>query len=148
MCVNEYHGHKKGCPNYGKRADCPPFVPMFDKVFDLGKPVFAVFSVYDLGAHVEKMRARHPGWTEAQLLNVLYWQGTAKKELRERIAAFNRLYREKGYYTTTSPEAMGVDVTKTLANAGVALEWPARKSVRKVAFAGVPANGDYLDILV
>ena len=67
--------------------------------------------------------------------------------LKESISKFNQIYKDKGYFSTTSPEAMGVDVTKTLQNAGIQLEWPARDTVYKVAFAGIPLNELYLDIL-
>lgn len=147
MCVLEYKNHKKGCPNYGKKKDCPPLVPMFDEIFDISKPIYAIFSTYDLFSHTEKMKQRHPEWTETQRLNVLYWQGTARKYLKENISRFNCEFRQKGYYSTTSPEAMGVDVTATLKNAGIELEWPARKTVYKIAFAGIPLNNEYMDIL-
>lgn len=147
MCVLAYKNHKKGCPNYGKKLDCPPVVPMFDQIFDMSKPIYAIFSTYDLFSHIQKMRNSHPEWTETQLLNVLYWQGTARKHLKENIAKFNEMFREQGYYSTTSPEAMGVDVTLTMRNAGIELEWPARKTVYKVAFAGIPLNDKYMDIL-
>ena len=147
MCILPYKNHKKGCPNYGKKPDCPPHVPMFDQIFDLSKPIYAIFSTYDLLSHTEKMKIKHPHWTETQQLNVLYWQGTARKSLKENIEKFNKIDREKGYYSTTSPEAMGVNVTQTLENAGIKLEWPARKTVYKVAFAGVPLNDKHLNIL-
>lgn len=122
ICIKKYKNHKKGCPNYGKKPDCPPDAPMFDQVFDITKPIYAIYSTYNLNAHVEKMRVKHPQWTETQLLNVLYWQGTARKYLKDNIALFNELFRSKGYYSTTSPEAMGVDVTLTLKNVGIDLE--------------------------
>lgn len=147
-CVLEYKNHKKGCPNYGKKMSCPPIVPMFDQIFDISQPIYAIFSKYDLSSHVEKMRIRHPEWSETQLLNVLYWQGTARKNLKNKINDFNKSFREKGYYSTLLPEAMGVNVTMTLKNAGIALEWPARKVVYKVAFAGVPLSEEYLHILL
>ena len=146
-CVLEYKNHKKGCPNYGKKKDCPPNVPMFDEIFDISKPIYAIYSTYDLFSHTEKMKQRHPEWTETQRLNVLYWQGTARKYLKENIQRFNKEFRQMGYYSTTSPEAMGVDVTTTLKNAGIELEWPARNTVYKIAFAGIPLSDKYLDIL-
>jgi hypothetical protein len=121
---------------------------MFDQVFTLNEPIYAIFSVYDLNAHVEKMREKHPEWTETQLLNVLYWQGTARKNLKQKNSEFNKLFKEKGYFVTTSPEAMGVDVTHTLQNVGIFLEWPARKQVYKIAMAGITLNNEYLDILI
>ena len=121
---------------------------MFDKVFDIKRPVYAIFCMYDLGGHIEKMKARHPNWTETQLLNVLYWQKAAKKQLKELIMEFCKDYRQEGYYVTTSPEAMGVDVTKTLKEVGIDLEWPARKTVRKVAFAGIKKGNEFMEILL
>lgn len=147
LCIKEYKNHKYGCPNYGKRSDCPPNAPMFDEVFDIKQPAYAIFSTFNLGQHVKMMREKHPQWTETQLLNVLYWQGTARKYLKININSFVANYREKGYYVTTSPEAMGVDVTETLKRAGITLEWPARELVYKVAMAGIPKSEKYFNIL-
>ncbi len=147
LCTREYKNHKHGCPNYGKRPDCPPDAPMFDEVFDIKQPIYAIFCTFDLEQHVKKMREKHPQWTEAQLSNVLYWQGTARKHLRDNINSFVANYREEGYYVTTSPEAMGVNVTETLKRAGITLEWPAKEVVYKVAMAGIPKSDKYLNIL-
>lgn len=148
LCVKFYKNHKKGCPNYGKKNECPPNAPMFDQVFNLNNPIYAIYSTYDLNAHVQKMHEKHPTWTEAQLLNVLYWQGTARKNLKQKILEFNKLFKDKGYFITTSPEAMGVDVTHTLQNVGISLEWPARKQVYKIAMAGIPLSSKYSHILI
>lgn len=136
-CVKCYRNHRRGCPNYGKRKDCPPSVPMFDQVFDVSKPVYAIYSIFDLAEHVERMRARRPDWTEPQLLNSWFWQPTANRLLNKRITEFISIYRNAGYYATTGPEAMGIDVTETMRNAGIELEWPVRKQVYKIAFAGI-----------
>ena len=138
LCVKPYRNHKHGCPNYGKKKDCPPNAPMFDLIYDINRKVYAIYYKFDLRAHVEKMRKLHPTWTQAQLLNVLYWQGSARKMLRGNITRFNELFFEEGYCTTTSAEAMGVDITKTMQNAGIILEWPARNVVHKIALAGIP----------
>ena len=134
-------------PQLWEKPDCPPYAPMFDKVFDVNQTIYAIYSIYNLGNHVEKMREKHPLWTETQLYNVLYWQGSARKVLKSNIAAFVSRYRESGYYVTTSPEAMGVDVTQTLLNAGIKMEWPARNNVYKVAMAGIPLTDEYRSIL-
>ena len=52
-----------------------------------------LYIIFDLHSYVEKMRQRHPSWTETQLLNVLYWQGTARKKLKEHIKKFNDEFR-------------------------------------------------------
>lgn len=147
-CAQHYKSHKKGCPNFGVRADCPPLAPMFDQVFDTKKDIYAVYSVFDLNAHVQKMQSKHPQWSQKQLYNLLYWQGTAKKQLKENLKCFMDQFREQGYYATACPEAMGVKVTETLSNAGIKLEWPVKNTVYKVALAGVLLEERYKSILL
>jgi predicted metal-binding protein len=130
------------------KPGCPPNAPVFDQVFDMTKTIYAVFCTFDLGAHVIKMRSRHPGWTEKQLRNMLYWQGTAGKMLRMNIRKFNALYGKDGYFAVMSPEAMGVDVTRTMKNIGIELEWPVVNTVYKIAMAGIPKDPKYARIFV
>jgi hypothetical protein len=113
---------------------------MFDEVFDISKPVYLVYYKYDIKSHMEKMKKRHPHWSERQLRNVLYWQGTAKKMHRLEMDKFRLKYGHLGYELAT-PEALGVDVTKTLAMAGINLEWPPRNFSYRVAFAAIPKPG-------
>lgn len=136
LCGLPYPGHPRGCPNIGKCDRCPPLAPLFDRAFDLSAPVFAVVNEFDLGAHVERMAARNPGWTDRQLRCVLYWQGTARKQLNQKINALLSPGWFPGYAATICPEGMGVDVTATMAAAGVILEWPPAKIARQVAFIG------------
>lgn len=159
LCCSPYPGHDKGknigCPNFNKREGCPPKAPLFDKVFNLNEPVYAVYNLFDLNAHVHKMKAAHPNWSEAQLRCCLLWQGRARKQLAKNVADFimaHPLYDvsmahyrgiEKdlgplyGKIIAASPEAMGVNVTETLASAGISLEWPPTKVAYQVALAGI-----------
>ncbi len=34
FCKLSYYGHANGCPNFGKRDDCPPNQPLINEVFD------------------------------------------------------------------------------------------------------------------
>jgi hypothetical protein len=86
--VKPYPLHPKGCPNFGKKAGCPPAAPQLPAAFDLTRPCFAIFNVFDFAGHIAKMRAAHPDWSERQLTCCLYWQGTARKALEAEIAAF------------------------------------------------------------
>lgn len=140
FCAREYPGHKKGCPNYGKYNLCPPDAPMFDEIFDMDKDIFLIYFSYDIKSHLQKMKTRHPNWTERQLRNVLYWQGTAKKLHKEEIKEFLTEYGHLGYEVIT-PEALGVDVTKTLEKVGINLEWPPMNYSYRIAFAGIPKKG-------
>jgi predicted metal-binding protein len=135
LCVKPYPLHPKGCPNVGKCDRCPPKAPLFHEAFDLTQPVYAVVNEFDLAAHVERMKAANPQWTDRQLYCVLYWQGTARKQLKAKIEA--ALSSFHGYEATWCPEGMGVNVTETLAAIGIELEWPPKRIVRQVALLGI-----------
>ena len=80
-CKLEYYNHPKGCPNYGKQRRCPPQSPYVTEVFDMGKPLYFVFSEFDLSSHVARMRRKHPHWSDKQCRCVLYWQRKSKKQM-------------------------------------------------------------------
>jgi predicted metal-binding protein len=139
LCLLPYDGHRRGCPNFGRRAICPPEAPAFFDYFDPHHQIYAVIAEYDLAAHVERMQRLHPDWSVKQAHCCRYWQSTVRKTLRlgirELISGRPGL---SGHVVTECPEAMGVDVTATLSAAGVELEWPPSKIVRKVAMIGKP----------
>lgn len=134
LCRRPYPNHPRGCPNWGKRGSCPPKAKRFKDVFELGE-VFAIWTTFPFGEHVERMRQKHPDWSERQLACCLYWQGTARKNLNAEIKRF--LIGNPIMVVTRCPEAMGVDVTKTmLLGACERLEWPPRTVTYQVAMAG------------
>ena len=136
LCVRPYPNHKNGCPNYGKKKGCPPGVPMFDKFYDLSKPIYAIYNKFDFKGHVERMKVKHSSWSKRQLECCLYWQGTARKNLKERIEIFGRLTARR-YVVNTVPEAMGVNVTETMKRVGIELEWPPVYMTYQIAMAGM-----------
>jgi hypothetical protein len=139
LCVYPYHNHPKGCPNFGKKATCPPTVGRFPYEYDNRHDVWALWAEFDLDAHVRRMRKRHPTWTYRQLSCCLYWQGTVRKFLRESIAKWVGENKEDypNLAVTTCPEGMGVNVTATMKSIGVELEWPPRQTTRLIYLAGV-----------
>lgn len=139
MCVLAYPNHKKGCPNYGKKKGCPPSAPMFDEVYDISRPVYAIYNVFDFRGHVERMRKKHPKWSKRQLECCLYWQGTARKDLKRTIDIFKNFIPTnfKGYTIAMAPEAMGVLVTETMKRVGFKLEWPPVNIIFQIAFAAM-----------
>lgn len=145
LCIKPYEGHKKGCPNFGDPKHshrCPPNAPLFNHYFDLSLPVYAVINCFDLAAHVERMRESPTTshWTEKQLRCCLYWQGKARKQLKEKIV--EALAKCPPYYEATwCPEGMGVNVTETLRRVGIELEWPPTRIVRQVAFLAYHEEG-------
>jgi len=144
LCARPYVGHPKGCPNIGQRDICPPRARLLPELLDLAQPVFAVWSSFDLGAHVERMRAAHPGWSDRQLRCCLYWQSGARKVLREKIRDFlfcSSVRDQPGLIVLTCPEACGVNVTATMASVGIVLQWPPQTLVYQVALVGAPTEG-------
>jgi len=139
LCARPYHGHPHGCPNCGRRPSCPPAAPLIDRVLDLSEPMFVVATPFDLGWHIEKMRRRHPDWSERQLRCCLYWQGTARKQHRQAIAANVPWRFPNGYRLVHTPEGHGVNVTVLMASLGaqsVTLEWPPEKTSYVVSIGG------------
>ncbi len=145
LCTRPYHGHPKGCPNYGKRVSCPPAAPLLCEALDLAYPVYAIWNAFDFGAHISRMRRRHPEWSQRQVECCLYWQGTARKELRRKVEAWlsepTCRFEQVVVYLSElrvlyCPEACGVDVTATMASIGIELEWPPRTVAYQVALVG------------
>ena len=134
LCRRPYPLHPKGCPNFAHNEGCPPSRPLWN----LQPPFYAVVNEFDLGAHVARMRELHPGWSQRQLECCLYWQGGARKILKDEIQRFRRDHGS--LIVDTCPEAAGVNVTETLALAGIELEWPPVAIVRQVAIAGRPPH--------
>jgi predicted metal-binding protein len=140
LCKKPYPNHPKGCPNFDKRHDCPPKVPLIGKVFDLTKPIYAIWNVFDFGGHTARMRDKHPQWSDRQVECCLYWQGSARKQLKSEIEAFTSVMGK--HVVLTTPEACGVNITETMKNIGVILEWPPVKVTHQVALAGTGLDGN------
>ena len=145
LCFKPYANHPKGCPNFGKRATCPPQCKLLADVFDLDKGFWIVWIEFNFESHVNRMCKNHPDWTQRQLECCLYWQGQANKNLRVEIQDVGYYLQGRGVWkVTTCPEAMGVNVTETMKKIGIELEWPPKKIVRKVAMFGqLKLTGDH-----
>jgi len=143
LCKRAYPGHPDGCPNYNIKEGCPPSAPFFEDIFLMRKPFFAAINEFNLERHRNKLKAKHPLWTLRQLNCCLYWQNGARKKLQEKV---NRLLLKMGkdYAASFCPEAMGIDVTATLKQAGIKLEWPVNILARQVAIVGKLKDKDYI----
>jgi len=143
MCRNPFYGHPHGCPNYCKKAGCPPGAKMIDDLFDLKddcRSFFLIWIDYDIGAFAKKMKKLHPDWTERQCYNPRLWQPTARKMLRDEqnIA----IVEHRLETILTSPEAHGINVTQLMKDAvGIILEWPPRDITRVVALGTHKVGG-------
>lgn len=135
-CLLPYPNHPKGCPNYGKKSSCPPKVAQFFELVDVKNPIYIEWNEFNLKEHVDKMQVLHPSWTERQLYCCLYWQPKARKQLRLKVEKDLELL-PPGYIALYAPEALGVNITKTMQNScGIELEWPPRNRVYQVALLG------------
>ncbi len=81
------------------------------------------------------MKQKHPNWSEHQLKCVLYWQNSARKNLKNHIADF--LKENNKFTIETCPEAMGVNITETMNQIGIKLEWPPMNIAYQIALAGI-----------
>ncbi len=112
-CKLPYPDHPKGCPNYSHKATCPPQVCLVEDWCDLQKPMWFIIVPFNLKTHIEKMLSLHPNWTDRQARCVLYWQSRVNRQLEDKSKLFTF---GKNLIFTICPEAMGVNVIKTLRN--------------------------------
>lgn len=134
LCRKSYPGHPKGCPNYDKKETCPPARPLLFDLIDETEPVYVIWTIFPFGAHVSKMKGVHPEWSDRQAKCCLYWQGTARKKLRQTVELFQCTYSDLRIIYI--PEATGVNVTETMRSIGKELEWPPVNWTYQVALAG------------
>ena len=120
FCRLPYPGHPKGCPNWYKKKVCPPHAPMAAIYFDITKPLYFVHSEFDLSAHIVRMKLRNPDWSERQCKCVLYWQGTSRKQMRERVKI--AIFELGTNAQTACPEGMGVNVYATARLSGLKMD--------------------------
>jgi hypothetical protein len=133
FCRNTYGNYRLGCPNYGKKKGCPP-CELIDEILDFSKPIYLIYSEFNVGEFASKMRNRHSGWTEKQAYNSRLWQGRARKEHNLEIKKF--LGEHPGASVVLQPERKGVDVNLIFTRLGIKLEWPPRQIARVVSLAG------------
>ena len=137
LCQRGYSGHSKGCPNYGKRPVCPPRAVLLTPEVVIGKEWYAVYNIFDFGAHVRKMRDLHPTWSQRQLECCLYWQGSARKFLKQEVVKFLHNVTPPLPIVNWVPEARGIDVTETMRRYGIILEWPPTAVAYQIAIVGL-----------
>lgn len=119
LCTTPYPGHPRGCPNYG-REGCPPHTPDIRVVMDTTRPMYLCYAKFDLLRHERLMSLRHPRWSSRQCRNLLYWQGHVRRCLREHTSRV--MWEKKGEMVLYCPEAYGVNVFKTMEEAGIRMD--------------------------
>jgi len=139
LCSRAYPNHSKGCPNFGKRASCPPQCKLLEDEFDLKQGFWVVWVNFDFETHRNKMLQKHPNWSQRQIDCCLYWQGKVKSQLKKEVQTLLFFLTGNNWRLVNGlcPEAMGINITGTMELIGVKLEWPPKQIVRKVALIGV-----------
>ncbi|KKN62620.1 hypothetical protein LCGC14_0510310 [marine sediment metagenome] len=132
-CRLPYPDHPKGCPNFDHKLICPPQVCLIEEFVDLDHSLWLVVESFDLQEHVERMKARHSGWSDRQARNVLYWQGSVNKKLR--LACESHVKTVGGVWTIC-PEAMGVNVIQTAKQVGLPIKARPTSLVFKIGLVG------------
>ena len=123
LCKTPFHGHPKGCPNFGKKDTCPPGLPLIKDVLDFDEEVYLAYTGFCVGEFAERMRKKHKEWRNhpRQWYNPRRWQPTARKQHREEINDFLEEHPELvriGY-----PEAHGVNVSDLMSKVSIELDW-------------------------
>jgi len=110
LCVQPYHKHPKGCPNFGKRDYCPPKARPFLETHEKRNAILMI-AIFDFKEYIIQRIIEHPEWTNRQLLNQRYWQGHVKAYLTHKVLG-QRFYEWDEYLD--NPEAKGINVQETL----------------------------------
>lgn len=131
-CKLSYYQHPHGCPNFGIKDGCPPGTPDFSDLYESEAVIAA--SWMNFGQYLELKRQVHPDWKERQLRNLRHWQGRVNSNLRHLVERSI----QPGQTALFSPEAMGVDLFATAANAGIYLERTPETIVYKIALLAKP----------
>jgi len=140
-CRIPYYNHPTGCPNYN-RVGCPPKAALLKDLLDYDWPVYLIHSNFPLLAHMRKMRNLHPDWSIHMQRNVLYWQGTSRKQLRERVKRFIDILQDKPTMISYCPEGRGLNVYATAQKVGLYLERIRHlKTCKHVAIVGTFKKG-------
>jgi predicted metal-binding protein len=138
-CKLKYPGHLKGCPNFGlvSHEHCPPHCPKIENFIDLSKPHWFYICKFNLEKHANHLKEKHPDWSDKQIYCCLYWQGIARKHLNKGLEIFiNSKIDNSDLTYTLLPEAMGVNVFKTLRRADIKFERNPKTFVLKIALIG------------
>jgi len=131
-CELPYPGHPKGCPNYPNKC-CFPKVGEY---YDLTKPHWFAIVEFNIGEFADKMKKKHPEWSERQCRCVLYWQNGVRSQLDVKCKSF---IGNKDLIYHKIPEAMGVNVMLTMRkNLKLDIAIKPVHMVRKIALIGSP----------
>lgn len=135
-CLDPYYKHPNGCPNWNYKEGCPPHVKYFPDIYL--PEVFVATIRFNFAEYLSGRKETHPDWSDKALRNPRHWQGHVRSELHHFLAE-ELLHRpEMTGDVIFNPEAMGVNVFETCANAGLQLEHTPTNYVYNVALIATP----------
>lgn len=136
LCRQPYPGNPKGCPNYGKKKECPPQAPLLENFIDLLQPHY--FVVLECIRNGCRINSQENTLKEDQFRS--YWNDNLEAVLREYIQEFQKDH--PGTVFTFHPSAVGVNVLETARNVGIPLEANPEKVFYKIVLIGYPVVRD------
>ena len=141
-CRDPYHDHPKGCPKWGSTKDgCPPHVRYFPQVYS--PEVYIATVKFNFADYLNLRRRKHPNWTERALRNLRHWQDHVRSELRHFLFDYLSVHPEIDGEIVFNPEAMGVNLFETCAQADIILEKTPTYFVHKVVLIAKRLSEDH-----
>jgi len=134
-CKLPYPGHPHGCPNYSRKASCPPLAPRIEDFIDISKEMYIVSREFNITEHETKMLKLHPLWSRRQCRCVLYYQPRLNSELLRETVYWAR-QEGLGDVYALCPEAMGVNVIATAQAVGIPILVHPKDWIYKVSVIG------------
>ncbi len=135
-CLDPYHAHPKGCPNWNYKTGCPPHVPYFPDVYCTDVYIAAIR--FNFGQYLSEKREKHPDWTDRALRNPRHWQAHVRSDFHHFLEEELPNHPEIMGDVLLSPEAMGVNLFATCQKAGIFLEHTPTNFVYNIALIARP----------
>lgn len=135
-CLDPYHAHPKGCPNWNYKQGCPPNVPYFTDIYS--KDVYIAAFRFNFAEYLAEKKLKHPDWTDRALRNPRHWQAHVRSDFRRFLAEELPKRQDIQGDVLFSPEAMGVNLFATCQKAGIFLEHTPTKFVYNIALIASP----------
>jgi predicted metal-binding protein len=151
-CKLPYIRHPRGCPNYGKNPLCPPTIPYRKDILNKYNDFHLFCARFDIESYMARKKEIHPDRTDAQLRNLIYWQQSVKKRLKDAILASRIHYSEfftagGGMMQRPSMECVGIFVFATLQRNHIEFDRKAEKYVTLVALTCGHKQLDLVDYM-
>jgi len=153
-CKLPYTDHPHGCINYDKNDCCPPKATFDQKIVFIYERFRLIYAIFDVKTYVTQLKKKwdeeHKTYTEKKLRNLLWWQNSIKKMLKDYIKnnyylQYNNRFHLYGcgsgfkdslfnqfQLKVYSMEAAGIYVFKTLKNNGIDYELKPRNKILQV----------------